>query len=459
MLQENEKFKSTEDERPSRPSLIPMVQTRSQTSAQVSSSNNPPGTVMSGNPFSVRKFDGRNFAVWKAQIETYLLIKDYYEAVVTERPSGASTAKEKGDREKAQSDLDEKNNVARAIILLSLNDDQAILVRHFRNAKDMWDRLLEAHQQHSQASRVVMQRQFFDTQMKDGEKLVDFVSRVQRIFSQIIDARVNMSEETFVGRIVAGPTPAFHVFMRTNNTGLRETMAELLPRLASEEVLIKKLKRDDTVAIASEDEQRNFRRPNSSFYRPNPKSDSKGPNDKKASKKKTKCHNCGKTGHWKFECRNGQGTSKDASKPTASDAEQQEVVIADGIVAESNVAIHDSDWILDSGASDHMTYDRSALISYRAFKNPRSVKLGDFGETEIEGIGDICMVADLGNSEKAFLQKNVLFVPQIRRKLISIGSATSNGNTGEITNNKILLKNKQGKLILQGIKTGRTKAR
>lgn len=119
--------------------------------------------------FTVRKFDGKNFGVWKSQIEAVLTIKDCLDGIRVDRSLTSDSAWE------------ESNNLAKAIILLSLTDDQASLVCHLSTAKQMWDRLLEAHQQHSSANKVVMQRQFFDATMKEQESAMDFVARVQSI--------------------------------------------------------------------------------------------------------------------------------------------------------------------------------------------------------------------------------------------------------------------------------------
>lgn len=70
------------------------------------------------NPFSIRKFDGTNFTVWKAQIKSYMTIKDCKNAINTVKPT----------EKKAAQEWEDEDNVAKAIILLSLNDEQASLI-------------------------------------------------------------------------------------------------------------------------------------------------------------------------------------------------------------------------------------------------------------------------------------------------------------------------------------------
>lgn len=193
----------------------------------------------------VRKFDGNNFNVWRCQLEAYLMLKGCSVVLVRHRPLdliGASEG-EKEIRAQEQANYDERNCFARAVILLALQDDQAMLICNLLSAKEMWARLLEAHQQRSQGSRVVLMRQFCEAIMKDNESVVQYVSRVQQVFMQLVDAGSPVDEETLVGRIVGGLTPAYHVFMSNwGNLNVRQTIDELLPRLTAEELLVTRLK-------------------------------------------------------------------------------------------------------------------------------------------------------------------------------------------------------------------------
>lgn len=82
----------------------------------------------------------------------------------------------------------EKNEFSRAALLLSLPNEQAILVCHLTTAYDIWKRLSEAHSRTSAVNLVLVQRSFFAVMMRDSESAIEFVSRVQRIFTQLKDA-------------------------------------------------------------------------------------------------------------------------------------------------------------------------------------------------------------------------------------------------------------------------------
>lgn len=413
-----------------------MPKTRAQATGQRDSNQS--------NSFNIRKFDGRNFGVWKAQLMAVLTVKDCHMVLSMEKPSLYDET------------WDSNNNLAKAIILLSLSDEQAAMVCHLDTAKEIWNRLLQAHQQHSDANKVVMQRQFFDATMNENESSMEFVSRVQGIYSNLTQAGIKMGEETLVGRIVAGLTSKYHVFM-TNwaNSKLSQTMAELIPRLSAEESLINRFSKPskEVVALVSETKPRFQRRAPPPKKQPEEPKPSAIPAKKQGAKgfrgRQVVCYNCGERGHIRIHCKE----APKKSNPSTS-REGDEVVIAEGLVAEANLAVGESEWILDSGATDHMTFDKSSFSELEFFEQPRKIRLGDSGSVQGLGVGTVELVAMNESGEKLVRLERVLFVPGIRRKLISIGAATANGCNGQIHSGRILLVNKKGEIIIEAVKVG-----
>lgn len=150
---------------------------------------------------SVRKFDGRNFTVWKHQAHAYLTLKECAGPLTTTRPIIKSE------------DWDARDAFARSFLLLSLEDDIASLVYMLGTAKKIRDRLRDSYEQNTSVSKMLMQRKFFEATQQEGESVMTYVARVQRIHSELVQVGAVMSEETLVSRIVAGFTVRFHVFM------------------------------------------------------------------------------------------------------------------------------------------------------------------------------------------------------------------------------------------------------
>lgn len=82
---------------------------------------------------------------------------------------------------------------------------------------------------------------------------MEFVGRVQKLSMDFRNAGGTLDEESIVAKIVGGLTPEYHTFMTTwANSSLNQTIAELLPRLQSEELLIAGFNRKDNTALVSE---------------------------------------------------------------------------------------------------------------------------------------------------------------------------------------------------------------
>ena len=74
-------------------------------------------------------------------------------------------------------------------------------------------------------------------------------------------------------------------------------------------------------------------------------------------------------------------------------------------------------WLIDSGDSKHMMGFKESFVKLSKHDSPHKVKLGDDYQYPIKGSGESSYKLDSGNSMK---MKDVLFVPGLNKKLLSI---------------------------------------
>ena len=75
-------------------------------------------------------------------------------------------------------------------------------------------------------------------------------------------------------------------------------------------------------------------------------------------------------------------------------------------------------WVVDSGATDHMTKDRRTFIVFRWVPNgERWIYVGNNARISVKGIGTCKLVLHGG---RTFLLHDILYALNIRRNLISI---------------------------------------
>lgn len=89
-----------------------------------------------------------------------------------------------------------------------------------------------------------------------------------------------------------------------------------------------------------------------------------------------------------------------------------------------SIAGHDEIWLVDSGASSHMTGSFKNLSKLVQKKTAQRVELGDNGKYEFKGIGSPSFQLESGGNVSI---KNIFYVPGLKKNLLSISSFEDEG--------------------------------
>ena len=87
-------------------------------------------------------------------------------------------------------------------------------------------------------------------------------------------------------------------------------------------------------------------------------------------------------------------------------------------------------WLVDSGASSYMTYEKELLTDRKNFEKPEKVGIDDCGTVDAVDIGniEINILFRLSDPRKCVMY-DVLFVPNLTCNLFSVRSVVAHGNT------------------------------
>ena len=170
-----------------------------------------------------------------------------------------------------------------------------------------------------------------------------------------------------------------------------------------------------------------------------------------------RCYGCGGLGHIRRFCR-AEKRSGDNMEP-AHKAKIAEAFEGDGVFAALTGPIQPSQvdtWLVDSGASTHMTREKGLLLDYREFEKPEMVGLGDGKTVEAVGVGTVRMkmLSRVSNHTQCVFQ-HVLYVPRLACNLFLVRAAAAKGNTVKFGIGKCWIRDRDGKLKGMGTLVGK----
>ena len=143
---------------------------------------------------------------------------------------------------------------------------------------------------------------------------------------------------------------------------------------------------------------------------------------------KVKYYNCDKIGHFSKDCRGKKKGSFKKEKHYASTAKEENPSDSPPrqekrkeyylVSALTGFVITSQDtWLVDSGASTHMTGYREVLLDFRKKSCSAQVELGDEVRYEVNGVGSISLHLE---SRATLHLEEVLYVPGLKKNLISV---------------------------------------
>ena len=132
------------------------------------------------------------------------------------------------------------------------------------------------------------------------------------------------------------------------------------------------------------------------------------------------CFHCGKPGHIARFCYKAKGKEKESANNAKV---EDEFAFATKLEAHSMSVCK---WIMDSGATKHMTSHRTAFDTYEVIC-PRDVRLSDGSVAKAIGMGSIVVGVETRGKATTIRITDVLHVPKLQANLLSVSKLVSKG--------------------------------
>eukprot|EP00171_Calliarthron_tuberculosum_P023077 IDg23077t1 len=297
----------------------------------------------------MEKLRDSNFHSWKQKIELVLGHRDVDEMIdrrlCPDKPPDGTEEALKWLR---------KDKTARMTIGLTLSDEMLKNVSNTSTALEMWEEICNVHQRHTLLNKLSARRDFYTATMQSGERMLHLTQL--------------------------------------------EMMMSHSPSIKSECRLLQEEKRRALRAKSHSSKESALVQQTSDSRKGN----------------KKLCTHCGRTNHTEPHCwekygrpqsnsRRSSGRHARDTKPTTAaiiatespketHADQLDCdyvcLISEGLTARKNSCKSSLVWHIDSGASCHMTFEKSVFISYEKVQS-FPVQMGDKSTTTAVGRGDV----------------------------------------------------------------------
>jgi hypothetical protein len=390
-----------------------------------------------------------NFNAWKCRILNILEESELEELItrVIEEPT-SNTARAAYRKKQAK---------AKRIIFYSIRDIMMPIIGHLRTGKDCFDALANLYEKKAPTHKRILTKQLHTLRMRKDESIVAFFSKIAQTRDQLIAIGVAVDDDDLVQTAVDGLPESWGVFLASVNGREAQPNFDRLWHDCLEEEGRLKRRNDHSIlrdhALSAKAKK----------WKKFPKSKGKG---KKPQGKlshlnphlsKVKCFNCNKLGHYARDCRNPPSQQRRKGKFQASVATEEDKPQEEPQRRQTRAATKEQEqhqkyylisalsgtitkseeiWLMDSDASKHMTGFKQNLANYRDKKFNVKVELGDDGTYDIKSFGSTSFQLQSGN---IFHIDEILYVPGLKKNLISVAVLESKGYSIAFTKGKTLM--------------------
>ena len=333
-----------------------------------------------GSLLRIEKFKGENFHLWKFKMQMVLEEKDLWNIVKGDEVEPT----DEGTTETQRRQFQKRERKALATVCLSLGDEQLSLVRTATTAKEAWSKLQSHYEVNSVANKLFLRKKYFTMSMGVDDSMSEHINKMKELAGQLEAVGASITEDDQVATLLCSLPESYNSLI----TALESRADDLKLEFVTARLLHEEHKRKENSLTSDTGEKAllsKHDRTNQKSFKP---------------KRKGKCHNCGISGHWARECRKPKKEKPKEGKEKQDGALYNASTEHASFYSSKRVNQKDLTWYIDSGASQHMSYNKEMMVDYVHFANPQKVRLGDNGVVQAFGKANIWLDIKEENDNK-----------------------------------------------------------
>lgn len=381
--------------------------------------------------YKADKLSTNNYTTWKTIIKSQLMGKDLWQYV--------NQLKNSDDEDKI------KNEQAKSIIYLSMEPQEISATGTCETAHQLWAKIKENHEGALSNLRSTAMAEFLSIKIQHNETLIAYAGRFENLLGKLEMATAQPVDEkmklwAFSNSLPAELKRTVQMFEMAKPEG---SVSELISQMK----LQYHLEQNDEKKAGAyymntnrtnirHNQNRNFNRQSDS--KPAPPS----------------CTYCKRIGHIWSDCRKLKADNE-RKRRFAQNRQIQSAQTKPQANKNSgafNVTSHPFSgdkfaWLVDSGASEHVTKYREFLKDYIKFEEPHKIIIGDGQIVEAYGQGTLFFRSQAYTGQL----NDVLWIPKISENLFSVSKAMhKNCNVQFCTENSKVYFYRNEELVLEG---------
>ena len=368
-----------------------------------------------------------NWASWKVQMRHQLRSRKLWNIVRGEERLAAGA--EQGEKTAFEEGCIE----ATMRLTFAMSPAVVLLVQNLDCPVKIWDRLERQYEKRTASSKLSLVQRYFGAKMAEGESAEKHLLGMNELCDWLAAMELPVPEE-FQPLMILASLPASY-------TAIVQTLGLQAGKLDMTHV---------TSTVLDEDARRreNGSQENRALVNHGGRQQ-RNPARKDLSR--VQCYNCEKMGHFSRECpdppkQHNQaalthrgGTRPKTSKQSSSrkpSYKARVAVLSDGEDPDAfcfctgpQKGVKAEEWVMDSGATMHMTWDKGVFVTYVAMEDMPNVRLGDGRTVKAEGKGSVCLcIQNDKQAERVISSSSVLYLPDLSCNLFSVRDITDKGN-------------------------------
>ena len=393
------------------------------------------------NVLKLTKLNGSNYRSWAFNTRLYLESFDLFGYADGSAEPPAETASE---QVKKAFELAAKK--AWTYICLAVEPEQQIHVRDTRTAKEAWDCLKSQFARESILQKVRLRQQYHSLRFQKGGNMLEHINQLRSLHDQLKEMGTNIDDGELAMTLLASLPDEF------------KPLITALDAVGEDKVTFEKVKSmllndadrfsDSKKIEDAYSAQRTHNRKRGEWKEQH----SKEYEGKPGRKFQGTCHYCKEKGHFARDCPKRSNNSKrddnpGKSKGSARCAQEKNEQDEEALFTSSDEDI--CEWIIDSGATQHMTFERARLSNYKEFKKPCVVNLGDSRSILAYGKGTYHVTAAVGDHTQNISLQEVLYLPELDKNLLSVNAMVRRGATVTFKDDKCEI-SRDSKILAMG---------